>query len=44
MLNEDLQTLANQVLETLEKEDKEYDFRNGGMYREKKKAKYYKST
>ncbi len=44
MLDDDLPTLSQQLLETIEKEDKEYDFKNGGMYREKKKAKYYKST
>lgn len=41
MVSEELIRLSNDILKTLEEEDKQYDFRNGGMYREKTKAKHY---
>lgn len=36
---DELKELANQILETIQQEDKEYDFYNGGMYRNVVKAK-----
>jgi len=35
----ELVRLSEELLETIYKEDLEYDFKNGGMYREKCKAK-----
>ena len=38
-LMDELTQLAKELLETLIQEDKEYDFYNGGMYRNVVKAK-----
>ena len=39
-----VEELAKEILLAIEQEDKEHDFKKGGMYREKKKAADYQST
>lgn len=42
--SDELITLSNQILEIIMLEDKLDDFKKGGMYREKAKAKNYQSS